>query len=286
MNSDADNSFVSGVLSGKTVFLAASSKLLPELTAALCELGANVLPIAVLEAKEIVDNKELDRAIADIRRYDCIIFTSAWGVSFFSKRFASALMPDVRGVEGLPKIFAIGPATANAAEKHGFRITLIADEFTAEGVMHSLEKYYGGVKNLRGLRVLIPRALQARDFLPVALASAGCRVDVIPCYQTVMPEHDDELIARLQNQTPDLIVLTSARASRNFMETLAAALGEKKAHRRLLETTTAVIGVVTAGALESEGKSAEIIPGQSTVSALLASIADFYKSRNHMKYPG
>ena len=78
VNSGAEKQPVSGALSGKTAFAAASAKLLPELAAGLRALGATVLPIAVLEAKEIDNNAALDRAIANINQYDWIIFTSAW----------------------------------------------------------------------------------------------------------------------------------------------------------------------------------------------------------------
>jgi len=272
MISETENPAVSGALSGKTVFLAASSKLLPELTAGLCALGANVLSIAVLEAEEIEDNADLDQAITNIRQYGWIIFTSAWGVSFFAKRFQGNSTLD------LPKICAIGPATAVAAERHGFPVTLTAEEFTAEGVMQSLKEYYQGEKNLQGIKVLIPRALDAREFLPTALARAGCSVDAIPCYRTVMPEPDAGLSDRLRNETPDLIVFTSAKAMRNFLKTAIAAASEKTTRRRLLETVIAVIGAVTARALESEGKSAEIIPCESTVPALIDAIADFFQT--------
>ena len=272
MNSGTDSRAVPCVLSGKTVFLAASAKLLPDLTAGLRALGANALPFPVLEAKEIDDNAALVQAITNISQYDWVIFTSAWGVSFFAKYLASSAYV-------LPKICAIGPATAAAAEKHGFHIALTADEFTAEGLMRSLERHYGGGKNLAGLNILIPRALEAREFFPAALAAAGCRVDVIPCYQTVLPELDAELTARLRNETPDLIVFTSAKAIRNFLKISNAAAGETTARRRLSEATVAVIGPITAAALESEGKSAEIISAESTVPALLASIAAFFQSR-------
>jgi uroporphyrinogen III methyltransferase/synthase len=273
MNSGAENPSVYGVLSGKTAFAAASAKLLPELAAGLRALGANVLPVAVLEAVEIDDNTALDRAIANIEQYDWIIFTSAWGVSFFAKRLARIFK---NGAAGLPKICAIGPATAEAAENHDFPITFTADEFTAEGVMQSIERYHGGKENLRGLGILIPRALEAREFLPAALASAGCSVDAIPCYQTIRPEPCAELSARLRSETPDLIVFTSAKAMRNFLKIAADAVGEDASRRRLREAIAAVIGPVTAAALEAEGKPAEIIPAESTVSALLAAISGFY----------
>jgi uroporphyrinogen-III synthase len=40
----------------------------------------------------------------------------------------------------------------------------------------------------------------------------------------------------------------------------------------------AAIGPITAGALEAEGKSAEIIPAESTVPALLAAITSFFQN--------
>jgi len=315
MNSDAEKQPAPGALSGKTVFAAASVKLLPELTAGLRALGADVLPVSVLEAKEIEDNAELDRAIANVNQYDWIIFTSAWGVSYFTKRLAQAnsagFLPATSENPGfcvtlsrqnahlpcvnsafvsvasldsevfrgcLPKICVIGPATAATAKKYGFPITLTADEFTAEGVLQSMEQYYEGVKNMRGLGILIPRALEAREFLPAALRSAGCRVDTIPCYQTVRPEPDSELSARLRKKTPDLIVFTSAKAIRNYLKTAAAVVGEPAARSSLRDTAAAVIGPVTAAALKSEGKSAEIIPAENTVSALLEAITVFFKT--------
>ena len=267
------------MLSGKTVFVAASAKLLPELAEGLRALGADVLSVAVLEAKEIEDNAALDRAIAGINQYDWIIFTSAWGVSFFAKRLARIFHENsTAAATDLPKICVIGPATAEAAEKQGFSVTLAADKFTAEGVMQSLEQHYGGAKNLRGLSVLIPRALEAREFLPLALGSAGCRVDTIPCYQTVQPEPGAELSAGLRKKTPDLFVFTSAKAIRNFIKTAAASLGETTVRLRLHDAAVAAIGPVTAAALESEGKSAEIIPSESTVPSLLDAIADFFRN--------
>ena len=276
MNSGAETKLPPGALSGKTVFAAASVKLLPELSNGLRALGADVLSIPVLEAEEIEDNAALDRAIANISQYDWIVFTSAWGVSFFAKRLVliskSANVP-----ADLPKICTIGRATAGTAEKHGFHVTLTADNFTAEGVMQSMERYYGGAKNLRGLGVLIPRALEAREFLPAALNSAGCRVDTIPCYRTVLPEPDAELSTRLRKEAPDLIVFTSAKALRNFLKTAAAAVGENAVRSRLGDAVVAAIGPVTAAALESEGRMAEIIPAESAVPSLLAAIADFFR---------
>lgn len=280
MNFASKNSPVSGALAGKTAIIAASDKLLRELTIGLRALGAEAIPVAVLEAKEIEDNEALNVAITNIGKYDWIIFTSAWGVSFFAKRLARVSAVSGSGIaDGLPKVCAIGRATAEAAEKHGFPITITADEFNAEGVMQSIERYHGGAQNLRGLNVLIPRALEARDFLPAALTSTGCRVDTIPCYQTVRPQPDAEISARLRqllNETPDLIVFTSAKALLNFLKTAAETAGETAARRCIREAIIAVIGPVTAAALEAEGESAEIIPHESAVPSLLAAIAAYF----------
>jgi uroporphyrinogen-III synthase len=104
-------------------------------------------------------------------------------------------------------------------------------------------------------------------------------VDAIPCYQTVQPEPDAGLYTRLRSETPDLIVFTSPKAIRNFLKTAAEAAGESYARRCVREAAVAAIGPVTAGALEAEGKSPEIIPSESTVPALLTAIARFFQNR-------
>lgn len=262
----------SEVLSSKLVLVAASAKLLPELTSRLQTMGADVIPFPVLQARELEDRTVLDQAIMRLGQYDWIIFTSTYGVTFFDRRLREL----ARYAKDAPKVCAIGPVTGMAAQDCGFSVALAAAKFIAEGVMTSLEQYHGGKANLKGLRILIPRAVEAREFLPEALAAAGCHVDVVPCYQTIRPEPDRDLCARLCMEIPDLIVFTSAKTVRNFLETTADVAGEERACQLLHQAVVAVIGPVTGEAIREHGKVAEIIPAESTAPALCAAIRQFF----------
>ena len=65
------------------------------------------------------------------------------------------------------KVATVGDATALAARKVGFQVTLVPESYVAE----SLEKGLTGL--VRGKKVLLARAAIARDVIPVALVRAG-----------------------------------------------------------------------------------------------------------------
>jgi len=260
-------------LLNKVVLVACSPKKANSLVAGLKELGGEVLPAPVIEVKEIADKRSFDAALASLREYSWIIFTSSYGAAFFLRRLAQLNIS--RDLCNLPKICAIGPATAATLRESGLGVELIPDEFVSEGVLKSLAQYYGGLQHLAGRRVLLPRAREARDVLPDALSAAGAQVDVVPCYQTVPAKLEENVERRVQTHSPDLLVFTSSSTVRNLMTALGCELGTKI----LLEATVAVIGPVTAGTVESLGKRVDIIPRENTVASLVDAIREYYGSR-------
>jgi uroporphyrinogen III methyltransferase/synthase len=241
-----------------------------ELVSGLAAMGANVLPLPVIEARPIEDTHLLDKALASLPEYAWIIFTSAYGVRFFMQRLsASRLNPN------MPKMCAVGPATASEIREFGYEAALIPRQFVAEGVLEALGKYHGGLQHLAGRRILLPRAKEARELLPEALTAAGAEVDVVPCYQTVRAEIDQDVLRQLRVKRPDLIIFTSSSTIRNMIDIL----GREEGKRMLLESPVAVLGPVTGRTAESFGKCAEIVPGENTVAALLEAIRDYYSRR-------
>ena len=168
--------------SGRTILVACSEKKWLELAAGLEALGATVLPVPVIELREMEDKRSLDRAISTINEYSWIIFTSAYGVSFFMQRLKEL---DIASSVRFPKICAIGPATAKAVQDFGFEVALMPEKFVAEGIVEALARHFGGLPLVAGHRILLPRALEAREVLPDALMAAGALVDVVPCYRNV-----------------------------------------------------------------------------------------------------
>jgi uroporphyrinogen III methyltransferase/synthase len=160
-------------------------------------------------------------------------------------------------------------------KEHGFDATLIPEEYVAEGVIQALDRRCGGIQELAGHRILLPRALEARDVLPNALIDAGALVDVVPCYQTQKNELEESMIKQLHAMTPDLIVFTSSSAVKNLL----AILGQEYGKKLFSSSTVAVIGPIVAKTVESFGKTVEIVPNENTVISLLDKIREYFEAQ-------
>lgn len=255
-------------LRGRTILVACSASKMVELTARLEEAGGRVLPFPVIEVREMEDHGMLDRALAQLEEYAWIIFTSGHAVAFFMRRLNERKPAAAR----MPKICAIGPATARAVAGFGCEVALVPERFVAEGIVEALDKYAGGLGSLAGQRILIPRALEGREVIPEALAAAGALVDVVPCYRTVRAGLDEDAAWRIRQAKIDMIVFTSSSAVRGMMDSL----GREDAQKLLLGSAVAVLGPVTGKTVEDFGKRAEIIPRASTIEALAREICSYY----------
>ena len=254
-------------LRNRTILVACSAAKMVELTARLQEAGGEVIPFPVIEVQELEDKQPLDQALDSLHEYSWVIFTSGHGVRYFMRR-----LNDRKPDRPMPKICAIGPATARALAEFGHRAALIPEQFIAEGVLEALAQRSGGLPGLAGQRILIPRAREGRELLPDALSAAGARVDVVPCYRTVQAEIDENRIRQIRDTRPDLIVFTSSSTVRNMVDILGQEDGKKK----LLESVVAVLGPVTGRTVESFGKRADIIPRENTIVSLVEEICAYY----------
>jgi len=266
-------SFSPKPLSQLTILIACSAKKMIELIAGIEVMGGNAVPLPLIEPQDIEDKHLLDEALVSLHKYDWIIFTSAYGVSFFMQRMnAMAISMDI---QRMPKICAIGPATARAVMEAGYDVALIPEKFVAEGVVEAFGKYYGGLQALAGRRVLIPRAKDARELLPEELMKAGALVDVAPCYQTIRVNPDGAILRQLKEKNPDLIIFTSSSGIRYLIDLLEEGEGQSM----LKNSVVAVIGPITYSTAESFGKHAEIIPKESTIASLLEAIRQYFDDR-------
>jgi uroporphyrinogen III methyltransferase/synthase len=258
----------------KTILAACSEKKMAELVVGLEAMGGKVIPFPVIEVRDIEDKRLLDLALDSIDEYAWIIFTSVHGVSFFMQRL------DERGIgsvpHSMPRICAIGPATAKAVNESGYKVALIPERFVAEGIIEALGKYSGGLNSLVGKRILLARAKEGREILPEELRASGVLVDVVPCYQTVRPDFPEGRVQQLRRLRPDLIVFTSSSALRNMIDII----GQEDGKRMILESIVAVLGPVTGNTAASFGKCAEIVPKANTIASLLTEIYEFYSGGN------
>jgi uroporphyrinogen III methyltransferase/synthase len=256
-------------LLNRMVLIACSEKKMSALAAGLDGLGATVLSVPVIKLCEMEDKQLLDRAIEEISQYSWIIFTSVYGVHFFLQR-----LNELRTVDPLlfPKVCAIGPATAKAVRDCKFEVALTPERFVAEGIVEALERDLGTLTSLAGQRILLPRAMEAREILPDALAAAGAIVDVVPCYRNVRGSIDEHTLRRLRTTQPDLIVFTSSSTARNLIDIL----GSEDGKNILQKSKVAVLGPITRDTVASFGKSAEIVPKENTVASLLEAVGSYF----------
>ncbi len=253
-------------LEGQSVLLVCSPLKARDLASGLESLGGNVQVFQAIGVRAVESPADLDAALASIESYSWIIFTSAYAVLFFAQRMAELGLPAEK--LGAVQTCAIGPGTAAKAAEAGIGVSLVPEEFVAEGVLKALALRLGGLENLKGQRILVPRAKEAREILPLELRAAGAIVDVAVCYETVQAEADPELVARIVDRPPDLIVFTSTSNVTHFSTIVGAA----ECHRLMDNAIVAVLGPVTARTVESFGKRAEIVPLQNTIPSLVESI--------------
>ena len=217
------------------------------------------------------DPSALTRAVAQASIYDWIVFTSAAGVDAFFAEVASAGR-DAR-VVGSARLACIGPATADALRLHGLRADVVPAEFRGEAAAEAILAAHANDADMRGARVLLPRAAVARDALPQALRAAGAQVDVVPAYQNQRPDQaaQHRLAARVRGGEVDVVTLTSP----STLQSLCAALGDDAAEV-LAERVVAAIGPVTAAAAAERGVRVDVCATHYTAEGLLAALRDHF----------
>jgi uroporphyrinogen III methyltransferase/synthase len=124
---------------------------------------------------------------------------------------------------------------------------------------------------MKGKRVLLPRALEAREVLPKELKKRGARVDVVPAYRTIVPTaRRDQLRAMLERRELAVITFTSSSTVKNFM----ALFKGQPVKKWLAGVKIACIGPITADTARELGLRVDIQPADFTVAALAKEIAE------------
>jgi len=224
-------------LFGQRIIVTRAREQAGALTAKLRELGADAVEAPVIEIRALDDYAELDAAISRLETYDWLIFTSANGVRFFLQRL-DASSRDWRAVKG--RICAIGPATARELEKLHLKVDLTPKEYVAEALIEAFAPF-----PLQDRRILIPRAKVAREVLPEQLRAQGAVVDVIPAYETAIPEDAAGRCREAFSRPVDWVTFTSSSTVHHFVRIGGA--------DRLRGVRIASIGPVTSATIRSYG---------------------------------
>ena len=188
--------------------------------AKLAQFGAEPILMPMIEICSPDSWDELDTAIANIDKYQWLLFASSNAVVSFATRltYKSQLAPMVK----LPNIAVIGDTTAQSAQSFALPVNYCPNNFLAEDF---IAQFPGYPDTLQNIQILWPRTNYGRDFIVNKLEAAGAKVHVVPAYKTELPGNVAELAKQLQalicSKQIDAITLASKQTAINLAKIIS-----------------------------------------------------------------
>ena len=253
-------------LMGRSIVVTRSREQASDLVKRLSDLGAECLECPTITVVPPDDLKPLDMAIENLSSYDWLMFTSVNGVNFFFNRLFEK-NNDVRALNNIHTA-VIGPATAKRLFDFGLKSDIIPESYRGESVVKAFAR-----KDISGKRILLPRAKEARQVLPLELRKMGAVVDDITAYCNQAVKDDaDIVLKRLKERTIDMITFTSSSTVKNFR-----ALLPSEGLKRLMQgVSIASIGPITADTARDLGFDVHIVAESYTIVGLCEAIQQYY----------
>jgi len=244
-------------LSGKRIVVPRAADQAKETASALRDRGAEPILLPMIEIVPPPDLAAFSRAVSELGTYDWVLFTSGNAV----ERVRLELERSGRDARafGSSKVGVVGSKTEAALARLGIKADAVAQEFVGEGLGSAILAR-GSVR-----RVLLLRALRAREALPETLREQGADVTIVPAYETKPASGAcAELRRRLETGDVDAILFTSG----STVGATCDALGSDAA-ALLRRVAIGSIGPVTSRALEARGLSPTVEAAVYTVEGLL-----------------
>ena len=209
------NWFEKRPLFGKRVLVTRPRRQAGDMVRQLEQLGAVVSVMPAVEVKPPTDWGPVDRALADLGRYQWLVFTSVNGVHYFMDRLRQTGR-DVRAL-GPVRLAVIGPATADALRTYHLEPDLVPPEYRSESLADALKG------RVAGQRVLLARADRGRDLLRQELSAVAEVAQVAVYSQVDAVEIDLELLEEINQGRIDYITLTSSKIAEALIRLLSPA---------------------------------------------------------------
>jgi uroporphyrinogen-III synthase len=247
---------------GKVIGLTRPAERVHEAIKIIKQHGGNALVAPTLEL-QVSNTQTLLNLCEMAGKLDWLIFTSPTGImSIFKhcKDLKDRLNPKCQ-------IAVIGPRTGKFLEDHGIKADMVAEDYTAEGLL----EIFMGLK-LKNKKIGLPRTMAARDKLPDGLKKMGADVIIAEAYRSGLPENKDKvkaLITSIINEEVDAVTFTSTLTVKNLFKMVKD--DNKEEFFKVLKdgkVIVAAIGPVTAKPLK-EHQIPVLIPEEYTVEAML-----------------
>ncbi|MGH7671898.1 MAG: uroporphyrinogen-III synthase [Gemmatimonadales bacterium] len=249
-------------LAGRRIVVTRAREQAGDLVRALQAHGADIVVAPVIRIEPLRDLDALRSALDTLSAFRWVVFTSQNAVQVvFDRLSAWGLTPRVFASAA---VAAIGTATAAALAERGVPPALVPDEFVGEALVEALAARGA----LRGSRVLIPSAQDAREALAAGLRAHGAEAVVIPIYRTVpVPADGHALAAELARGRIDAVTFTSSSTVRYFADLVGRDVA------RSGRFVAAALGPITARTARDLGLGDVVEAEPHTVAGLVAALA-------------
>jgi uroporphyrinogen III methyltransferase/synthase len=253
-------------LFGKNIVVTRNTAGNADFAAKIVQQGGNPLKFATIKIKPLTQTNQFLQTLAELSKYDWLIFTSGNGVTIFFEALQS-LGKDARAL-GSAKIAAIGGATAAKLSKFGIKADFVPSVFTSR----ELGKQLISFANLQSRKVLLLRSQLASNELDELLQRAGAQVVNVAVY-TIAAEKNEctWLTEKIAAGDVDWLTFTSPSSVKGFFEQIPNELLNSSVLK------VASIGPVTSEQLKNLGVRVDVQAKEHTIDGLLTAIEGFYE---------
>jgi uroporphyrinogen-III synthase len=253
-------------LAGKRVVVTRALEQSQSLIDALRGAGAEPVLLPLVAFAPADNLAELDGCLKNSARFDWVFFTSQNALRAVQQRSAE-LELTLSTIFKEVKIAAVGPATAEAIAAAGLTVNFISRIHTGVALAEELSA------ETQNKRVFLPRSDRANPDLIEFLNLHGWQVTPVVAYKTVSPNSDSSAaLESLLHGDADAILFFSPSAVHHLRDLLGSQRLRDLSHQSIF----VAIGPVSENALKADGVSRILLAADSTVSAAVTTLAEYF----------
>lgn len=231
-------------LQGKKVLITRAKAQVEEFIQKIEEVGGVAISTPLLEIKSNEANEEtIKQTLFRLKEFDCIVFTSANGVTFLKKYLDQWNVPysDLQHMVAA----SVGRKTSKQMEKLHLTVSVIPEEFVAEKLAEKMKEELDRHSN-----ILVIRGNLSRPTLIEELTAYGFEVKDLVVYETIHNHTEaSKLTSYIERNEIDFITFTSSSTVDSFMKVLY----QKELLENLKKVTFICIGPITNNTLMEYG---------------------------------
>ena len=256
-------------LQGKKVLITRAKAQVEEFIHKIEENGGVPISTPLIEIRSNDSNEEnIKQTIFRLKEFDCIVFTSVNGVTFFKNYLDQWNVP----YSDLQHLIAasVGRKTSKQMEKLHLTVSVIPEEFVAEKLAEKMKE------NLkRDAKILIIRGNLARPILIEQLTAHGFEVEDLIVYETIHNYSEaSKLTSYIEHNEVDFITFTSSSTVDSFMKVLF----QRELLEHLKKVTFICIGPITNNTLMEYGLTG-VMPDSYTIDDMVKVMIDVAKNK-------